>query len=723
MSVISSLLNSPLLLRKGEGIFRVDPETGEPVYIGMPHEGIFHDEEKNPLHYGIDLPLHAHLGDRTPSGQWVTGEHKEMVWQDEYGHTHRHGIDGLIHKLGELGVPDPHDFIQEVIDHVNKNHTNDAMKIPNIDDAAWRKLVGHGYSPSYNEDDALSYPYNGQGGTFATLNMSSDPEASKAKFKLAHHPESYRLGFAPILRQMLGEKYGIDIPDGAYEEGITHGYISGEDLSWDQNGIPVAKRLKSKFGEALTPQGLLPPHVADALGVTDNQVQPFQEAVHSWEMYHALPAILAHPDAQQIFKEFEGKGAGGRPFSPAVYAKKLAQLAPHMLAKTPPELLDTPIITLESGQMSLRQALQDETGQDILAKQMAKSPAALAFLLGNADQAGAANHILDTMHDKLLSQLSPEEAKALDNTMMGVTAGKTPGAQSKNSHELGKKLFALAHHVDPESMKEFALEHFPDHPELAQQDGLFNLVADSISHAHGHQPRRATTEAPDYSNVTLPRLLDQHMGPVPIPPHLSERLIPEWQEHPQPQADPNYDEELKPLAPAAPPAPTANPPSATDDWNRIGNLPPTHQAQIYDHFKTQDPQHAATEQELGLSPEEAIQRFINVQRQKAGSTQQNLGQYPVAASFDTIPVEDRLIKAMERLQMLDAKKEVAVLKRVTTVPSDATDAHSFLAEKMGLEKQDIRAIAHSKGDWNRVAKAYKTKPVLVKAVKVSLEGQ
>jgi hypothetical protein len=655
----------------------------------------------------------------------MKGEHGEMVWQDEYGHTHRHGIDGLIHKLGELGVPDPYDFIQEVIDHVNKNHTNDAMKIPSLEDAAWRKLVAHGYSPSYSEEDALSYPYNGKGGTFATLNMSSDPEASKAKFKLAHHPESYRLGFAPILKQMLAEKYGIDFPEGAYEEGITHGYISGEDLSWDQNGIPVAKRLKSKFGEALTPQGLLPPHIADALGVTDNQVQPFQEAVHSWEMYHALPAILAHPDAQQIFKEFEGKRAGGRPFSPVIYEKALAKFAPNMLAKTPPELLDTPIINVEGGQMSLRQALQDETGIKILAGQMMKSPAALAFLLGNADQAGAANHILDEMHSQLLSQLSPEEAKALDNTMMGITAGKTPGAQDRNSHEMGKKLFGLAHHVEPESMKEFALKHFPPHPDLEAQDGLFNIVADSISHAHGHQPRRATTEAPDYSNVTLPRLLDQHMGPVPIPPHLAERLIPEWQEHPQPQAGPDSDEEMTPLAP---PAPSGD----SDIWNRIANYSPETQAQIYEHFKTQNPQHAIDESSLQtqalqsgqeFTPQMAAQRFINAQRQKSETTQQTLPDYPVAASFDTIPVEDRLIKAMERLQMLDAKKDVAVLKRVSTVPSGTTDSHSFLADKMGLEKQDIRAIAHSKGDWNRVAKAYNTKPVLVKAVKVSLEGQ
>ena len=552
--------------------------------------------------------------------------------------------------------------------------------------------------------------------------MSSDPEAAKAKFKLAQHPESYRIGFAPIIRQMLSEKYGIDIPEGQYIEGITKSYISGEALS------PEVKRLKGSFGEALTSQGLLPPHVADALGVTDNQVQPFQEAVHSWEMYHALPAILAHPDAQQIFKKFEGKGAGGRPFSSTIYENVLTKFAPHMLAKTPPELLDTPIMTVKSGQISLRQALQDETGIKMLVGQMKTSPAALSFLLGNADQPGAAYHIIDTMHSQLLSQLSPEEAKALDNTMMGVTAGKTAGAQDKNSHELGKKLFALAHHVDPKSMKEFALEHFPPHPELAEMDGLFNIVADSISHAHGHQPRRATTEAPDYSNVTLPRLLDQNMGTVPLPPHLAERKIQEWKEFPQPEAGPESDEEMTPLAP---PAPSANPPSATDDWNRIGKLPPAQQSQIYDHFKTQDPQHGVDEEALRnqalqggqeFTPEMAVQRFMNAQRQKAGSIQQNLGQYPVAASFDTIPVEDRLIKAMERLQMLDAKKDVAVLKRVSTVPSGTTDRHSFLADKMGLEKQDIRAIAHSKGDWNRVAKAYKTKPVLVKAVKVSLEG-
>ena len=44
-----------------------------------------------------------------------------------------------------------------------------------------------------------------------------------------------------------------------------------------------------------------------------------------------------------------------------------------------------------------------------------------------------------------------------------------------------------------------------------------------------------------------------------------------------------------------------------------------------------------------------------------------------------------------------------------------------MAMKMGITKQDVRSIAHSKGDWHRIAKAYDIKPIVVKAVKVSLE--
>ena len=79
MNIVHKILNSSLSIMKGEGIYRVDPETGEPVFIGMPRPEMVHSEN-NPLKFGFDLPLHAHLGDRTPSGNWKIGPHGDMVW-------------------------------------------------------------------------------------------------------------------------------------------------------------------------------------------------------------------------------------------------------------------------------------------------------------------------------------------------------------------------------------------------------------------------------------------------------------------------------------------------------------------------------------------------------------------------------------------------------------------------------------------------------------------
>jgi hypothetical protein len=97
----------------------------------------------------------------------------------------------------------------------------------------------------------------------------------------------------------------------------------------------------------------------------------------------------------------------------------------------------------------------------------------------------------------------------------------------------------------------------------------------------------------------------------------------------------------------------------------------------------------------------------------------------VATSFDTLSIEDRLVKAMERVQMLEAKRDVAVLKKMPKekLSANKEDDVSFLAMKLGITKQDVRTISNSKGDWDRIAKAYKIKPSVVKVVKVTLGGE
>tara|TARA_Y100000004_G_scaffold59474_1_gene66228 strand:+ start:5576 stop:7753 length:2178 start_codon:yes stop_codon:yes gene_type:complete len=725
MNVIQRILNAPVVMRKGEGIFRKDPETGEPTYIGNPHEHLFHDNEENPLHasssnfsdFGIDVPLHAHLGDRTPTGNWSLGKHGEIVWTDAYGHTHRHGIDGVIHQLGEMGVKDPIGLVRKAIQYTNENHEDpDNHQLPGPEDPAWRMLVGHKYNPAYDIDSSMKYPFLGKGGTLATVNMSQDPEASKTQVKLGQHPESYRIGFAPVLRKLLEEEEGITIADGDFKPGITHPYTSGGYLSFDAAGVPVVRRLRQKMGETLTEQGLLPHKVATDLGLEENHPMPFQEGVHTWEMFHTLPALLHHPDLGKMAKEGSEKRAGGRRMSAAVYQRYLTKKAPEMLANTPPELLDTNILnTQNGGTISLRDALTDETSMGMLVNQLLKSPAALAFLLGNSKQGGPADFVLSQLEEKALKDMKPEERENFKNIVSGVTPGQIPAAQSKNSHEHAARLFALAHVMDSQEMKNHGFT--PDeeqHPWYGVQDGLFSVLADSLAHAHGHQPRRELQPIPDYSDITLPKGLAESMDASrPLDPHWQEKLIPEMQTH---QMDMVADD-----APVEPVSPDLARPHSDDKQNyfrdRFPTLTPEEQMKVMNYFIDQGtykhPQGVIGATGLPmLTPEEQLQHFTNVVNPPGR----------IATSFDTVSIEDRIVKGMEKLQRIQARGDVAVLKQVSEIPVD-TDRFSFLANKMGLQKQDIRAIAHSKGDWTRVAKAYNTKPVLVKAVKLSLEDE
>ena len=79
---------------------------------------------------------------------------------------------------------------------------------------------------------------------------------------------------------------------------------------------------------------------------------------------------------------------------------------------------------------------------------------------------------------------------------------------------------------------------------------------------------------------------------------------------------------------------------------------------------------------------------------------------------------------MERVQMIEARKDIAVLKSVPKeqLSLNKEDDVSFLAMKLGITKQDIRVISNTKGDWDRIAKAYRIKPSVVKVVKVTLGG-
>lgn len=86
--------------------------------------------------------------------------------------------------------------------------------------------------------------------------------------------------------------------------------------------------------------------------------------------------------------------------------------------------------------------------------------------------------------------------------------------------------------------------------------------------------------------------------------------------------------------------------------------------------------------------------------------------------------QERLIKMVERIQLLEASQNDSIVKHVpnTKMSENSLFDVNYMAKKMELAPADIRTILHTKGDWERVAKTYNISTDVVKVVKVSFRG-
>jgi hypothetical protein len=86
--------------------------------------------------------------------------------------------------------------------------------------------------------------------------------------------------------------------------------------------------------------------------------------------------------------------------------------------------------------------------------------------------------------------------------------------------------------------------------------------------------------------------------------------------------------------------------------------------------------------------------------------------------------QNRLIKAMENIQMKAANLNPDVKKLLPSSPLNMNKEEdiSYMAQKMGIAKNDIRTILLSKGDWERVSNTFDINPVIVKTVKLAFRS-
>tara|TARA_R110002051_G_scaffold279616_1_gene341099 strand:- start:424 stop:1740 length:1317 start_codon:yes stop_codon:yes gene_type:complete len=83
--------------------------------------------------------------------------------------------------------------------------------------------------------------------------------------------------------------------------------------------------------------------------------------------------------------------------------------------------------------------------------------------------------------------------------------------------------------------------------------------------------------------------------------------------------------------------------------------------------------------------------------------------------------ENRLLKAMEDIQMNDARKDPLVLKLLPLRKRLNLNNHDdvmIMASRLEITPQDVHSINHTQGDWVNIAKTLQVPPAVVGSVKV-----
>jgi len=710
---------------KGDGNHGAHPVTKRPFIYTHPPPEFYHSEE-NPLNeHGFDRPLFSHYGEHgVPQGQFVLGEFGEAVFLDEFGVEHRHGIDGVIRKVGrrlrEAGLTNinPIDFVNEAIERYNEAHKNsEEHYLPPVDDPErgsdeWRKLRSMDFQHSRSQTQASETKVRGKAGNLATVYTNSGRGSQRS---IGRFLESYAIPFAPFLAAMMTE---AGVTPRRYDEGINIGHISVGDLSFNPaTGRPVGGRKRGeRAGETIGPNGELSDNFLNRLGVDAGVAV---DNLHSHEMIQHMP---------------DGLYAVGKPGSPTDTAKFAEILRGLDQSKMPKELLDEVILQDAGGQITLRDALTNETDSKQLTRKLAQTSGALHLLMGDTSQ-GIPDQILTALRD----QVQLPEGVSLDDMKTHIKAGSLRNQYHKDrrkgsSHKTAAELFAYAQLLgESESrpgvsaLRDAEIEGVQLHPDVAGQRRMTELVAAALSHHHDHTPNRSILDETPVGPNTARRSAGFPTAPMSmeLPQHLDQYHLKEMAGVPitQPQGNQQKISEQYAKVRQTPPTQTsASTPAITpsEEYRQAQRAfryaTPEDVRDVY-VARTGYGQPGRAPAPTGpMTPQE--RRF---QQTLSDPYQQTLDQY---LRGDTAPVEDRLIKAMENLQYKDAANDDDVRKHLpsTRLSINSEDDLSFMAERMSITKHDVRAIIFSKGDWHRVAKTFNMSPVIVKAVKVAFGG-
>ena len=750
--------SKPTLIRKGGGNFGFHPVTQEPYMLGSHPEHIFHGNHEGSHPQGFDRPMFSHYGhlDEGTKGQWDTGEFGENIWKDEFGVNHMHGIDGLIRKIGilfkENGIDkNPKEVIQESINRYNnerKKKNDDGHTLPHVDSQEWRQLHTMDFSRHMNKNDSINLPIRGshgseEAGTDSHNQFGSVFLNSKAHEHVGRFPESYSIPMSHFLKEVLAElpnSSGLRPLTNLSDEGIRYPYMSVGALKINDMGNSVATRERDTKRTNVDSQGNILFHdsISNKLGI--EQKGKAIGDIHSWEMMHHLPDVMYSTGKQ-------GRKAGIDKF-----AQTLLELDPK---KIPPEVLNEPFFADAGGTFTLGQVISDATLANAAVRKLSETPAALNLLMGDPKQ-GIAGQVVNALRENINT---PEIAETYNDFRTHVDAGKLKTRyqldRRKRGHGVAADLFAFANLMGESeaggglsALRDLDFEHYqPLHPDAEGQRRMTEQIARALAVHHGHTPNRSILSAEEMPSRSYGPQTISPLSSKELPQHIIDRHIHTTTPVQRPERaasalveQPPVETEFATINPAARKKVAvqgrAPPPEApTLDTSAAGGGPTMAEARRSFQYATPEQVqrvYAARQpptQYMGggqrtpdFSSPEAQERLARFQSSVSDLRQERL---PLTFKAEDSSVEDRLIKAMENLQIRDARLDDSVRKLLPQQKLSiySEDDIAYMASKTQITKTDVKAILLSKGDWNRISKTFKIDESIIKAVKVAfMEG-
>jgi len=680
----------PDLILKGDGVVYMGPEG--PALMHFAPEHAINPDPNQPDH-----PMWAH---NPHTGELVEGG--------------QHPIDGvathLQHWLDSNGIhADAQAIIDEAIGafnhgHITKGNPKKPHELPLFDSPEWRKLV---VGPHPTNVPSKEMPVRGRDGRLFT-------HWSNRGGKIGTFAESGAVPFFDELAAVLGKMglgHAVDELEYAKFPNIS------PQLGLAQN---VARTRKGELGA----MGVIPGHLMEQHGPEGAMTERAHGGVHTWDVAHHLPPIM-----------FAGIGQKPRQNS-AVLNDANAHLDEALALIDPSQIPNHPVqIDLGGGDMhttTFDKAVTDPKLRQAMLTDMHWAPALRFIFHGIGGQSSqskgrlALNHFLQDLEGMETQQGhaysgTTEKGRgkhAAAATVAAAAAAHGPWEQDSNRSAMANRVVGLPGEDDKAGIE--------------RRRVVLESLADTMSRAHGHRERWA----PDWENLPTEPLYSQTLGgpktlPQEVPPHFADKfytdltsapvrrtLIPALGEVPTGgRAQPS------PLTAPSPPPTQAAAPAAPAAWQaHEGPVTSAIRGQVggMETPQLREFMEAAGRYPSVGGPGRGSRQTTGESRfqQTFGDPHQTMFRFSEPMAVDAF---DRIEKAMEEMQLMDARQDVAVLKHMPNRNSLSLNVEGdvrMMADHLGLTSHDVRSLAIAKGDWHRAAKMFHVPPETVAAVKV-----